>query len=157
LAGAVRLPESRLGERVVVPVVILHALAQHLDRLQILVHDRLAALLTDTARHEIEVVALRQGGARRLRKLALFFTFPHISWTLSLGCYHKYARCSRTYTPVYHIGRHSRRLGSVRRGTRGRQSGAGLPTTGTGDQRSRRRAHSHAQTLPTCSPYRCGV
>src|SRR5690242_18171896 len=71
--------DRALSDRVVALVVVLHALAKYLDRLQLLIHDRLAALLTDTAGHEIDIVALRQRGARRLRKLALLCHCPHIS------------------------------------------------------------------------------
>jgi hypothetical protein len=41
-------------------VVVGHAPAHHLHRLEFLEHDRLTALLADAARHEIGIVALTE-------------------------------------------------------------------------------------------------
>src|SRR5579859_7152121 len=70
-------------------VVIGHALAQHLHRLELLEHDRLATLGADPASHEVCIVALRQRGARRLGKLALLrhlVSLPLVAASLLLLC-----------------------------------------------------------------------
>src|SRR5690349_16242536 len=65
------LQASGLAHSEMVLVKVGHALAQHLHRLELLEHDRLAALSANAAGHEVRIVALRQRGARRLGKLAL--------------------------------------------------------------------------------------
>ena len=62
---------ARLLHVVVFFVIINHAFAQHLYWLEILQHDRLAALGADTAGQMIDLFAVRQRCASRFRK----FTF----------------------------------------------------------------------------------